>query len=396
MLDIIRNDKEIFAVNNGIVGFKFYKKGQNQGKFGIYFELDNEIICSLNDCYSSLNFYKLDTDHILEYRSTNYSFNSQVEKINDSIGSGLSLVFDLIPEKEEEVLYKIQFKIYDYKHFILIRLIDINDKTKNKLAVHSLAPLTIKNSKLWLSKNNNPTNLKNITWFKNGFQSWSPCRLFFGNEKDNKGPSAEIFNLMYDNQDYAIEGRFYSEYCTAITDLHSKNTLIVGFVTFKDQFTRIILDYQNSEDLKLFTAFGCMDGVKLNESSISSSEELFICVKNNNRGYEGLIDYAKMVKAFIKEKRNTIVPIGWCSWYYYYTKITQEDLIKNLEFFTKNKEILPIDFILLDDGYFTEIGDFNVINAKFSNGLWWLFDNIKQSGFKGGIWTAPFFAVKKS
>ncbi|MFX1409157.1 MAG: alpha-galactosidase, partial [Promethearchaeota archaeon] len=205
-----------------------------------------------------------------------------------------------------------------------------------------------------------------------------------------------IFNLMYDNQDYNIEGRFYSEYCTGITDLTSKNTLILGFLTFKDQFSRVILDYENSEDIRLLTAFGCMDGVKLNESSINSSEELFICIKTNNRGYQGLIDYAKTVKSFIKEKRITLVPIGWCSWYYYYTKITQEDIIKNLKFFAKNKEHLPIDFIQLDDGYFTEIGDYNVINSKFPNGLWWLFQSIKKSGLKGGIWTAPFFAVKKS
>jgi alpha-galactosidase len=392
LINIVQNNYEIVEVHNGIIGFKFYKNGQNRGKYSIFFDLEKENNCSLKECYSSLNFYKVGVNNLIEVSSTKNIFNSKIEKIEDSLGIGMKIIF----ESKKELSFKIQFKIYDKKQFILIRLIKINDKTENPLAVHSLAPLTIKNSKLWLTGNENPTNLNNITWFKNGFQSWSPCRIIFGNEQDNKGPSQEIFNLMYDNQDYKIEGRFYSEYCTAITDLDSMNTLILGFVSFKDQFTRIILDYENSEDLKLLTALGCMDGVKLNESSIRSSEELFVCVKTNNQGYKGLIDYAKTVKSFTKEKRITTIPIGWCSWYYYYTKITQEDLLKNLEFFTENREILPIDFIQLDDGYFTEIGDFNVINAKFSNGLWWLFKKIKQSGFKGGIWTAPFFAVKKS
>ena len=396
MLNIIQNNYDIVEVHNGIIGFKFYKNGQDRGKYAIYFDLDNESKCSLKGCYSSLNFYKVAMNDLIEYSSTKYTFNSKVEKIEDSIGTGMKIIFKSFNNKEQEVFYKIQFKIYDNKHFILIRLIDINDKAKNPLAVHSLAPLTIKNSKLWLSGDDSPSNLNNITWFKNGFQSWSPCRIFFGNEKDNKGPSTEVFNLMYDNQDYKIEGRFYSEYCTAVTDLQSKNTLILGFISFKDQFTRLILDYETSEDIKLFTAFGCMDGIKLNESSINSSEELFICFKSNNLGYYGLIDYAKTVKALIKEKRIDKIPTGWCSWYYYFTNITLEDMIKNLKFFKENRESLPIDFMQLDDGYFTKIGDYSHINNKFPKGLEWLFDQIKKSKFKGGIWTAPFFAVKKS
>ncbi|MFX1314974.1 MAG: glycoside hydrolase family 36 protein [Promethearchaeota archaeon] len=396
MLDIIRNDKEIFEVNNGIIGFKFYLSGQNQGKYDINFKLNNEAKNILKECYSVINFYRRDTNDLLELTSNNYPFEIKLENVEDQIGKGLKVFFISSNNEIQELFFNIQFKIYENQDFILIKLIDIEDNSRDFLAVHSISPLTVKGTKLGLSVNGKSTNLNKITWFKNGFQSWSPCRVFYGYEKDNKGPTLETFNLMYDNQDYKIEGRFYSEYCTCITDLTSRNTLILGFVTFKDQFSRVILDYDNSEDLKLFTAFGCMDGVKLNESSISSSEELFIGIKTNNRGYQGLIDYAKTVKTFIKEKRITLVPIGWCSWYYYYTKITQEDIIKNLKFFTKNKEHLPIDFFQLDDGYFTEIGDFNIINSKFSNGLWWLFQNIKQSGFKGGIWTAPFFAVKKS
>ena len=396
MLNIIQNNSDIFEVYNDLIGFKFYKKGQDRGTYSIYFDLDHGNKCSLKKCYSALNFHKVHNDDLIEYSSKKYIFDSKVEKIKDSIGTGMKIVFNSNNNKEQEVFYKIQFKLYENKQFILIKLIDIKDKSKNPLAVHSLAPLTIKNSKLWLSGNHTPTNLNKLTWFKNGFQSWSPCRIFFGNEKDSKGLSTELFNLMYDNQDYKIEGRFYSEFCTAITDLQSTNTLILGFVSFKDQFIRIILDYENSDEIKLLTAFGCMDGIEMQKSSINSSEELFICLKTKNLGYYGLTDYAKIVKTLIKEKRISKIPTGWCSWYYYFTNINQEDMIKNLNFFKKNRENIPIDFIQLDDGYFTKIGDYSHTNDKFPEGLSWLFDQIKKSGFKGGIWTAPFFAVKKS
>ena len=50
----------------------------------------------------------------------------------------------------------------------------------------------------------------------------------------------------------------------------------------------------------------------------------------------------------------------------------------------------------MDDGYFTEIGDYNIENEKFPKGLNWLFLEIEKVGVKSGIWTAPFFGVKKS
>ena len=394
MIEIIAQSKELFEATNKTISFKFYKSGENQGYFDIKYK--KEVENSLINCYSAINFFSAESDVLSEFSSKNYSFSNRVESIEEIFGKGIKVIFSFVDAQNQNICFDISFKIYDNHEFVLIKLINIKEKNKNSLKVHSIAPLTINDNNLWLSGPNNPTNLSTITWFKHGFQGWSPCEILFGDEVDDKGPSLEILNMVYDNQDYTIEGRFYSEYFTVISDLESKNSLIIGFVTFKDQFSRIILDYKEPDKMDLLTAFGCMDGVKLQESSINSSEELFISFKSNNCGYYGLIDYAKVVKAKIQEKRITDVPVGWCSWYYYYEDISEEALVKNLEYFKNNRDILPIDFIQLDDGYFTEIGDFSEINSKFPNGLYGVFNEIKNSGFKGGIWTAPFFAVRKS
>ena len=395
MIEIIKDDAKIFQVTNGVIGLKFYKKGEIQGKFETYLEGKKSSQCLIKDCFSVINFNHKNTENLYEISSYNYHFNSKTQIIDDIIGKGLRIVFSFEQSRNQEISFEIQFKIYENSDFILIKLINIRDPKQNQLSAHSISPLKIEKSSLYLSGKTIPTNLNNITWFKNGWQSWSPCKVFFGREKDVKGSQIEILNLIYDNQDYKIEGRFYSEYCTVITDLDSNNSLILGFVTLKDQFSRIILDYDNDNELKLLTAFGCMDNVKLHETNIDSSEELFISFKQLNKGYYGLIEYAQIVSLNIKNPRINKIPIGWCSWYYYFTKITQEELIKNLEFFNDHRDF-PIDFIQLDDGYFTKIGDFTDINEKFPEGLPWLFTNIKKYGFKGGIWTAPFIAIKRS
>ncbi|MHA1284166.1 MAG: glycoside hydrolase family 36 protein [Promethearchaeota archaeon] len=386
-------NKEIFELTNGLVSVIFHKIGEKQGLFTIKFYNDTAI---LEDCYSAINFSDPDKKILTEVASYEYCFSENTELIEDDIGRGIKAIFSTLCVANQMTFFKIQIKMYDEKDFILLKIIEIEDHSPNPLPVHSIAPIVIKDQPIWLAGKESPINLNKISWFKNGWQSWSPCYILFGKEKDKYRAPIKMIRRVLDNQDYKIKGRFYSDYCTVLTDLESKNSLIMGFVSLKDQFTRLILDYKKKNKVKLLTAFGCMDDITFTESSINYSEELFISFKTNNLGYYGLIDYARIVNALITEERITDIPTGWCSWYYYYTKITQDDVIKNLKFFKEKQNEVPIDFIQLDDGYQKAIGDFNLVNEKFNKGLPWLFKKIKDAGFKGGIWTAPFFAVKNS
>lgn len=388
---IVKDNQSSIEIKNEIISLTFYMMGRNQGTFEIFHK--NQIC--LKSCYSLINILSENFESIQEISSKDHDFTHQIEHVKDIIGNGLKLI--LIPKvnKRTKIKFNINFKIYENQDFVLIKIKDIIViDNKSKYRIHSISPLTIRNEKLWLSGREIPTDLEKISWFKNGWQSWSPCKLIYGTEEDNEGPSLDIFKRTFDNQDYKIKGRFYSEYCTVITDLQSKNSLILGFVTLNTQFTRILLDYKEREVIAVLTAFGCMDGIQFEKSLAYFSEELYICFKNDNLGYYGLSDYAKLVK--LDQNLESIIPIGWCSWYYYFTNVSEDDLIKNLNFFKNNKNAIPIDFFQLDDGYFTHIGDFNDINSKFPNGLNFLFNRINESGFKGGIWTAPFFAEKKS
>ncbi|MFO7795109.1 MAG: glycoside hydrolase family 36 protein [Promethearchaeati archaeon] len=396
MLKISQDNEDLIDLKNRNLHFEYFKTGEKKGRFNIKFQDFDGTLCCLKNCYCSINYFKNGTNILEEYPSYLFNFVSTIEDIHDKNGEGLNITFSRKFPEENKFDFKLLVKIYDENDFILLTLIDLKDLSENSHKIHSISPLTIKNEKLWLTGNNSPTNLRNITWFKNGWQSWSPCKLFFGEEKDRKGPPLKVFKRTLDNQDYEIEGRFYSEYNTVITEKDSNNSLLLGFTTLNNQFSRVILDYKNYNNLKLLTAFSCMDGVNFHDSTIDSSEELFLTIKTKNLAYYGLIDYAKIVKNHIQEERINEIPIGWCSWYYYFTDISEEEMIKNFEIFKKNKDTFPIDFIQLDDGYFTKIGDYKEINDKFPHGLSWLFKKLKRAGFKGGLWTAPFLAEKDS
>jgi alpha-galactosidase len=86
-------------------------------------------------------------------------------------------------------------------------------------------------------------------------------------------------------------------------------------------------------------------------------------------------------------------PTLWCSWYYYWTQVTEQDVLENLE--AMDDLDVPVDVVQLDDGYQTEIGDWLSLSGRFES-LVDLADRIHQQGRRAGIWVAPFLVGEKS
>jgi alpha-galactosidase len=86
-------------------------------------------------------------------------------------------------------------------------------------------------------------------------------------------------------------------------------------------------------------------------------------------------------------------PIGWSSWYQYFTGLTADDLRKNLRLSAEDG--YPFDVFQIDDGYERDIGDWLEVKDGFT-GLAELAALIREAGFTAGIWTAPFSASETS
>jgi alpha-galactosidase len=89
-------------------------------------------------------------------------------------------------------------------------------------------------------------------------------------------------------------------------------------------------------------------------------------------------------------------PSGWCSWYYAFSHVSEDDVRRNLEVLSKARDELPVQVVQLDDGYQRSVGDWLVTNPKFPRGLARLAAEIRDAGFVPGLWTAPFCAVPES
>ena len=107
-------------------------------------------------------------------------------------------------------------------------------------------------------------------------------------------------------------------------------------------------------------------------------------VKNN---YE-----LSMKNSTIKKRRIS----GWNSWTAFGLNISEEKIIQQADWIRENHSRLPLEYLVIDDGW-TRWGDWLAPDRKkFPHGLKSVVEEIKGKGLKPGIWLAPFLVEEKS
>jgi alpha-galactosidase len=86
-------------------------------------------------------------------------------------------------------------------------------------------------------------------------------------------------------------------------------------------------------------------------------------------------------------------PTGWCSWYHYFTGVTEADVLENLT--AIDTADLPVDVVQIDDGWQAGIGDWTTLSDRFTS-LPDLVRRLRDAGRRAGIWVAPFLAGANS
>ncbi|MFC1706268.1 glycoside hydrolase family 36 protein [Planctomycetota bacterium] len=85
---------------------------------------------------------------------------------------------------------------------------------------------------------------------------------------------------------------------------------------------------------------------------------------------------------------------GWTSWYYHYTRISEEIVLSNLAAFSRAR--IPLELFQIDDGYQSAVGDWLETNSRFPSGLKVLAQRIRDQGYRPGLWLAPFVCESRS
>jgi alpha-galactosidase len=270
--------------------------------------------------------------------------------------------------------------VYDQQPFAMLRLA-LENASRNTPRVRSLALGTEGAGGLAFT-----SPAARWRWFRHGWQSWTPTLPISGGQQDIdvrppvNAPVAPPRG----------RGELASEEVAALLDPATGQTLLLGFVTARRQWTQIRLHGRQ----RAVEALAFADGSPLRPAETMWSERLLVEIAD-----DAALAFARYGDALGREMGARVpreTPAGWCSWYYFFTTVTEEDVLRNLRFLTEHRRELPVDLVQIDDGYQANIGDWTATNEKFPRGMAPLAREIKDAGFTPGIWLAPLLAGETS
>lgn len=115
-------------------------------------------------------------------------------------------------------------------------------------------------------------------------------------------------------------------------------------------------------------------------------------VPNFYRDKRGITYFAPIDKTVFKHAQ-----AGWCSWYYYYRNVHDNDVVDNAKWLAVNLRKYGVKWIQIDDGWQAhgqaQSGvwrDWRSFDPDFPHGMKWLGDQIKAAGFEPGLWLTPY------
>ncbi|HZR40224.1 MAG TPA: glycoside hydrolase family 36 protein [Ktedonobacteraceae bacterium] len=134
------------------------------------------------------------------------------------------------------------------------------------------------------------------------------------------------------------------------------------------------------------------EGLWLAPQEIWELEELF-CAMGTDRN-QLLSRLAEQIEGNHPRLPTAEIPSGWCSWYYYGPRISQQDIFDNLQAIAV--KVPQLRYIQIDDGYQQAMGDWLLPGARFPGGMKELCQKIHEEGFEPAMWLAPFIAERGS
>jgi alpha-galactosidase len=230
-----------------------------------------------------------------------------------------------------------------------------------------------------------------LTLLQHGYQSWTPTAPVRADARP-RHPRVRSFALMNLDVDSPFFGRrdgLESSLFALLRADGEDEAALCGFCTQRIGLGAWFFRNRGQPGLRGSLDYG---GRHLAPGAVLEGEPLWI-----GRGPAGalLARYAAALGAAMGARVAADSPVGWCSWYHLYTRVTARDVTENAAELARHPE-LGVRFVQLDDGYQAAVGDWLDVNDKFPGGLAPVAADLRARGFSPGLWTAPFFAAARS
>ncbi|MBE7439914.1 MAG: alpha-galactosidase [Spirochaetales bacterium] len=249
--------------------------------------------------------------------------------------------------------------------------------------------------------------------FKHGYQSWSFSSIYESRDLDlptwltwkrrmDENPESYFSGAVslpaMIQKMLGRRGLFQSDGLIVLMQ-QDRRAILWGVTGPGNQMVRFLVQLNEQGQLVRFSICWDFNGQYFDHHSLTSLTPVEMLQEERHRPVEApasqslLLRYAARAGRALRGRTQSAPLSGWCSWYYYYTNINQENILSNLSQVQLRR--IPLELFQIDDGYQKAVGNWNP-NEKFPEGMAYLARSIKKAGLRAGIWLAPFLAEKKS
>lgn len=237
---------------------------------------------------------------------------------------------------------------------------------------------------------------RTVRFYLNGWQSWSFTGMLKSEQSMLRSRLGPFQTPMVHNAGTPIfrrRGQFSSDFFTVLLASPDKVGLVIGFLSQQQHFGSLVFSTTPQPHLRVW-ANG--DHTRL-DPGCSMETDWLVAYPFMLTDHElPLEPYLDAVAAFHGLEEFPPSPRGWCSWYYYYTKISEKDIRENLHQIQAWQAEIPLDLVQIDDGFESQVGDWLTFKPSFPHGVAPLALEIKEAGLRPGLWLAPFIVHPQS
>ena len=337
--------------------------------------------------------YILDRDHVHSLDG-NWGAVRIEHEVIDSLQHGrVELQRLALPPDRNGIGFNLSFGI-TREYPLIMWKVEIVNRSNTPVSIRQIDLVKIDGSRDGSVKYPAAVRNADLGFFSNGWQSWSPTRWYRGDQKMQISRLGAFQHPMIYNPGTPLPrqaGAFSSDMFAVIGDMIARTGFLIGFLSQKNHFGSIYADlnrqqvrmWANGDDARLDT--GC---------SIETDWAVFTPLLLDHR--DPLEVYLEAAARENHARARLSTPVGWCSWYHFYTKVTARDIENNLSAITAAQENLPVELVQIDDGFETQVGDWFSFKPTFPQGLIPISEKIKRQGLMPGLWLAPFIVHPSS
>ncbi len=300
----------------------------------------------------------------------------------------------LIPMNADGVEVTVNFGIV-LETPLVIWKVEVNHKGKGAVNFERIGLLEVDEEAGGSVSYPNATSAEELGFYSNGWQSWSPSGWYGGNERMSLSRLGGLQNPMINNPGTPLprkKGQFSSDMFGVIGDRKARSGFVLGFLSQVEQFGTIFTDFNKPQSLEMWA--NC-DDVRLDAGKRMTTDwAVFNPILLDHR--DPLDKYLEAAARQNNVRVPAESPVGWCSWYHFYTDLSEQDVRNNLQTILEQQETLPIQLVQIDDGFETQVGDWFSFKPEFPQGVAPLAREITKEGLTPGLWLAPFIVHTKS